>query len=249
MVFKGLSINIPQISLKELTSNPNTNISLLNILRDIGCFYLTDHGIPSSMIAQAFNASKEFFRYPDSLKSKITINKDHRGWLKQESNQYREILFFGPNYTNNEIYPDIPYKSYDLIANNQWPLFMNSLENNISPYYNSIQLIGDQLLSILAKELHLPSKFFNEYYKSPLIRAQLVYYPSNKLNHSFGVFPHTDNGVFTLLQTNNVSGLQFYHELSNKWINVPPIKDNFIINMVNYYPFGYVILLNQHYIV
>ena len=69
------------------------------------------------------NGLKQFFAFSSELKSQITINRDHRGWLDSTGSatgvkakmkytnvtDFKEVLFFGPDFQPND--PDIGQKA------------------------------------------------------------------------------------------------------------------------------------------
>jgi len=67
-----------------------------------------------------------------------------------------------------------------------------------------------------------------------LARGQLVYYPpstaGDEAEERFGVAPHTDFGVLTLLLQDNSGGLQVQNK-SVDWIDAPPISGTLVCNI------------------
>ena len=66
-----------------------------------------------------------------------------------------------------------------------------------------------------------------------MARGQLVYYPVSTNNDEkeqrYGVAPHTDFGVLTLLYQDNSGGLQIKSKVDG-WIEAPPIEGTLVCN-------------------
>ena len=46
-------------------------------------FYISNHGIESALMEQAFAVAKAFFELPESEKQAVAVDKNQRGWLAQ----------------------------------------------------------------------------------------------------------------------------------------------------------------------
>ncbi|MDG2284236.1 MAG: 2OG-Fe(II) oxygenase family protein, partial [Alphaproteobacteria bacterium] len=66
-------------------------------------------------------------------------------------------------------------------------------------------------------------------------RASLVYYPAQDEGlgeDQFGVGPHTDFGVLTVLCQDSVGGLQV-QDINGDWVQAPPIESTLIVNVAD----------------
>ncbi|MBT5430149.1 MAG: isopenicillin N synthase family oxygenase, partial [Rhodospirillaceae bacterium] len=60
-----------------------------------------------------------------------------------------------------------------------------------------------------------------------------VYYPTQSEimgEDQFGVGPHTDFGVLTVLSQDHIGGLQVL-DLNGDWVHAPPIEDTLVVNV------------------
>ncbi len=83
--------------------------------------------------------------------------------------------------------------------------------------------------------LGLAENYFLKTSDAPLSRASFVYYPPQQKEmgaRQFGVGPHTDFGVLTVLCQDNVGGLQV-ENLDGDWIEAPPIEGTLIVNVAD----------------
>ncbi|MEP2707608.1 MAG: 2OG-Fe(II) oxygenase family protein [Roseibium sp.] len=89
-------------------------------------------------------------------------------------------------------------------------------------------------MAVVAVSLEKPSDFFDDAYANPLARGQLVYYPASteadEAEERFGVAPHTDFGVLTVLLQDESGGLQVQAK-SGDWIEAPPIPGTLVCNI------------------
>ena len=98
--------------------------------------------------------------------------------------------------------------------------------------YQGIAEAGDLLLQGVALSLGAPRDFFRPHYIKPLQRTQAVWYPRQSFDlgeDQFGVAPHTDFGLITLLWQDNSGGLEVLHR-SGDWIAAPPVEGTLVVN-------------------
>ena len=207
---------------------------------DHGFFYISGHGIPAELLAQAFSVAQGFFALPETAKATVAVNTDQRGWMAQGMSQLagasthdlKEVFFWGTETAADD--PDLR-AGKPLVALNQWPCdVFPQLETDLRPYYDALCGVARDVMAAVAVSLDQPADFFDRYYEKPLARGQLVYYPpstaEDEVEERFGVAPHTDFGVLTLLLQDNRGGLQVQSK-SGDWIEAPPIPGTLVCNI------------------
>ena len=205
-----------------------------------GFFYISGHGIDQPLIDQAFEVSKSFFAQPTKNKETVAVNTHQRGWMAQgmshlagaKTHDLKEVFFWGTQTNADD--PDIQ-AGKPLVAVNQWPTeVFPSLEVELLPYYNAVCAVARHIMSAIAVSLEQPADYFTACYETPLARGQLVYYPPSTAEHEaegrYGVAPHTDFGVLTLLLQDDSGGLQVRSK-SGEWIEAPPIEGTLVCNI------------------
>jgi len=205
-----------------------------------GFFYISGHGIDQRLLDQAFTVSKAFFAQPTNKKESVAVNTHQRGWMSQgmshlpgaKTHDLKEVFFWG-----TETKPDDPdvQAGKPLVAVNQWPTeAFPRLKAELLPYYDALCTVARSIMASIAVSLDQPAEYFNACYKTPLARGQLVYYPPSTAAHEaegrFGVAPHTDFGVLTLLLQDNSGGLQVQNKFGD-WIEAPPIDGTLVCNI------------------
>lgn len=203
-----------------------------------GFFYICGHGIDPHLIKQAQNVASDFFDQPEAIKASITVDQNQRGWMATgmaklegaKTHDLKEVFFWGTEIAQND--PDL---GKPLIAANRWPEeTWPRLRKELTPYYDAVCETGDKLLAALAHSLGQPTDFFKAKYEKPLARGQLVYYPVSTIGDEseqrFGVAPHTDFGMLTLLLQDDNGGLQV-RDKSGEWIEAPPIPGTIVCNI------------------
>ena len=201
----------------------------------LGFIYVTGHGIPQDLITRARETAFGFFRADPAAKEQVRVSGAHRGWLAQ-----------GGAKMQGDAKPDLKESfiwgwaggvadGHALRGDNRWPDFLPGLEAVSMAYFEAAHHIAHHLMEGFALGLDLPRDFFVRTADRPLSRASYVYYPSQPPEmgaDQFGVGPHTDFGVLTLLCQDDVGGLQV-QGLDGEWVHAPPVPGSLIINVAD----------------
>ena len=100
-------------------------------------------------------------------------------------------------------------------------------------YFARVHEVAHHLMRGFAFGLGLDENFFLRTAGAPLSRASYVYYPQQPADmgeDQFGVGPHTDFGVLTVLCQDSVGGLQV-EDIEGNWIQAPPIEGSLVVNV------------------
>jgi len=207
---------------------------------DHGFFYISGHGIAPETITKAFAVACDFFALPDQDKGTVAVNTDQRGWMATgmshlqgaKTHDLKEVFFWGTETAADD--PDV-LANKPLVAVNQWPdVVFPRLHADLRPYYDAVCDVARQVMKAIAVSLDQPADFFDRMYDRPLARGQLVYYPpssdDDEAAERFGVAPHTDFGVLTLLLQDQSGGLQVRSKAGH-WIEAPPIEGTLVCNI------------------
>jgi len=230
---------IPVIDIAPLRdgSDPMTVARALHAAsRDIGFIYVRGHGIPASAIETARETAFRFFRAPEEDKATVAVTSSHRGWLARGGARMqddarpdlKESFIWGYQDELGRIPADHPLRGPNL-----WPEFLPDLEIAAMSYFGHVHKVAHHLMRGFALGLGLVPEFFLRTASRPLSRASFVYYPPQDAamgEDQFGVGPHTDFGVLTVLCQDAVGGLQV-QTLDGEWVHAPPIEDALVVNV------------------
>ncbi len=204
----------------------------------LGFIYIKGHGIPDAVIDAARQAAFAFFRADDQQKAAVKVSARHRGWLaaggaKMQDDakvDLKESFIWGYQDDTGEL-PD----DHELRGPNQWPGFLPEMEAKAMAYFDHAHRVAHILMRGFALGLDLKEDFFLRSADKPLSRASFVYYPPQTEDagpDQFGVGPHTDFGVLTVLCQDNVGGLQV-EDINGEWIQAPPIPGTLLVNVAD----------------
>ncbi len=231
--------SIPVIDISPLRDGSNPVAvaqALLAASQDPGFIYISGHGIPDDVITTARARAFDFFRSPENEKRRYTISDKHRGWLSRGGAKMqddiaadlKESFIWGYQDDNGDTPSD-----HQLRGPNLWPDFVPAMEAGALAYFNHADRVARYLLQGFALGLSLEKDFFLHNSEIPLSRASFVYYPGQSAQSGkpvFGVGPHTDFGLLTVLCQDDVGGLQV-ENLNGDWIEAPPIPGTLVVNV------------------
>ena len=201
-----------------------------------GFIYIRGHGIPDTVIDAVRNCALDFFHHTEADKNSVLISPQHRGWLRRGASKMQDDLEADLKESFLWGYEDETGKTiqdHPLRGANQWPDFMPEMRSVAMAYYHHAHRVAVELMRGFAIGLGLDREFFLQHCSRPLSRASFVYYPPQsrkKDANLFGVGPHTDFGVLTVLCQDAVGGLQVQN-IRGEWIPAPPIPGTLVVNV------------------
>ena len=232
---------IPVVDISSLRdgSDPETVAAELHAAsQGLGFIYIKGHGIPDAAIENARRTAMAFFALPAAQKSGVSVTAKHRGWLggggaKMQDDakpDLKESFIWGFQDDKGVTPEDHPLRG----ANN-WPDFMPEMQRDAMAYFHHAHDVAHHLMRGFAIGLNLDPDFFLQSASNPLSRASFVYYPEQPETagaDQFGVGPHTDFGVLTVLCQDDVGGLQV-QDVNGDWVHAPPIDGTLIVNVAD----------------
>ena len=233
------AIPVIDISLLRDGSDPLSVARKLHAAsQSLGFIYVSGHGIPEASIAAMRSLGLDFFRSTIKEKETVKISNSHRGWLatggakmgdKQKAD-LKESFIWGLQDEDGHTVED-----HSLRGQNQWPTFLPALQTTAMEYFERAHEVAHHLMRGFALGLDLDENFFLQTASRPLSRASLVYYPAQPEElgeDQFGVGPHTDFGVLTVLCQDSVGGLQV-EDVNGEWLQAPPIDGTLVVNVAD----------------
>ena len=210
-----------------------------NACRDTGFFLVSGHGIPQSLINDAFKAADDFFALPTEVKAASDIRKsrNNRGWSaegtenlddsKPDQVDRKEAFNIGL-----ELADDDPRMGQPFRGPNNWP-DLPGFRDTMLAYFNAVHQLGIDLHHAIALDLDLPEDYFDPFLDEPLATLRMLHYPAgDPAPGTIGAGEHTDYGSITVLMGDGEPGLQVKPR-GKDWIDVPAIPGAFIINIAD----------------
>ncbi|MEO0822935.1 MAG: 2OG-Fe(II) oxygenase family protein [Pseudomonadota bacterium] len=238
---KVLGAEIPVIDIAPLRdgSDPRGVAAALHAAsQGLGFIYITGHGVEDGVIAAARAAAYRFFRADPAEKAAVRVSGSHRGWIAQGGAKMqddakadlKESFVWGWQDAAGATPED-----HALRGANRWPGFLPEMEPAAMAYFHGAHDVAHALMRGFALGLDLAPEFFLRSADRPLSRASFVYYPAQPESagaDQFGVGPHTDFGVLTVLCQDDVGGLQV-QDARGEWVHAPPVPGSMIVNVAD----------------
>ena len=237
--------------LRDRTDSAAVGAELARAATEVGFLYVRNHGVDPGLVERARGTALEFFRLPEEAKREAGTNQFHHGYLKPGSTKMyddarldlKESFNWGieldtgsgggsngepGNGPNADAMPTNP-----LLGPNVWPAAMPELKTCVYPYFEAASACAEDLLRGFALGAGLDADHFIRLRDRPVSRGSLQYYPpqpEGAEEDQFGVAPHTDFGVLTVLCQDRIGGLQIQRR-NGEWAAMPPIPGTLVVNI------------------
>lgn len=234
---------IPVIDISPLLAGDMSPASLIGqACRDVGFFYITNHGVPQTVIDEVYLQAKRFFNLPLAEKEKYAIEKSfcHRGWFRlggenldpvhqKQMGDFKEGFKIGRDLPmdHERVKAGLPLHGPDI-----WP-DLSGWQNVMQDYYDRMVTLGTLLLRAFAVALHLPANYFENWLDVPMTTLGPLHYPAQtgRITQALlGAGAHTDYGCLTLLHQDDAGGLQVQAK-DGRWLEAPPIPGTLVVNI------------------
>lgn len=193
----SLPQTLPIISLKSTTLNDD----IYKACKEVGFFYLTDHGIPSAFLNEILRLSRQFFlEAPEAEKTKIQRKSvkeggdGARGYQVLNENvtkgkrDYHEAVDFYRDWddhldreirgttVSNTIMDGLPPHKF-LRGPNLWPGYPSSLKEMLQEYMEVCQKVGTAVVKAMGAALGEGDVFVNATRNSFWVMRMIGYPP------------------------------------------------------------------------
>ena len=207
--------------------------------RDVGFFYLINHGINSQLLQNVQSITQAFFALPDAQKQQVSmIHSPHfRGYNRagveytREQRDQREQFDIGAERAALALQAGDPAWKR-LQGPNLWPEALPQLRPVIHAWQQAMTGVALRLLRAFARSLSLPADAFDALYGThPNEHVKLIRYPGQAATASQqGVGAHKDSGFLTFLLQDDQPGLQVEVTPDN-WVDAVPKPGAFVVNI------------------
>ena len=206
----------------------------------VGFFYVRNHGIDPAVRDAALAAAMRFFALPSEVKSRVAVDRRHRGFLgaggakmhETARADLKESFNWALELAGND--PDVRSGDRPLLGPNNWPDDdLPDLRPSLYAYYLAACDCGRDLMRAFAVGIGADEAFFAPHFTRPIARGSALYYPPQPPQmgaEQFGVGAHTDYGCLTLLWQDTVGGLQVRGR-DGDWVAAHPIPGTLVVNV------------------
>ena len=214
--------------------------------REIGFFYIANHGVPQTLIDAQFEYARRFYALPFEAKMRLhmkrspsTAGYEPIGGQTLDS-QDASAEKAPPDlkesyYVAMELADTHPWAQKRMrgFGHNQWPDGLPGFREQTLAYQAAVRQVGNRVLAALALSLELPEDYFRPFYDMPGTTLRLLRYPPHPqaaAANQLGAGAHTDWGGVTVLAQDELGGLEV-RNVEDQWIAATPIPGTFVINL------------------
>jgi len=237
------SANLPVLDFALLNGSARQRQAFLSQLsqaaRDIGFFYLINHGVDAALQQQVQQVAQQFFALDEAEKAQVAMaNSPHfRGYNRPGSEitrsqpDLREQFDIGAEREALMLDASSPVW-LRLQGPNQWPAALPELKSSLIRWQQEMTQMSLRLLRAFAAALELPDDAFDPLFgDKPNEHIKLIRYPGQPASASQqGVGAHKDSGFLSFLLQDHQPGLQVEVE-PDRWIDAVPIAGAFVVNI------------------
>ncbi len=234
-------IDIGGLRSPDRTDQQDVAAALREACRFNGFFYIRNHGVPEPLIAAVFAEAERFFALPaaqkaDVDKAKSPANRGYEPLAGQTLEagappDLKEGFYIGPEIAADD--PRVLAGKFNQ-GPNQWPAGVPDFRSTMERYFSEMLALGTCLMGGLALSLELAEDHFATFCREPIATLRLLHYPPQPATAApgqKGAGAHTDFGGLTLLQQDDVGGLQVWDQASGGWIHADPVPGTYVVNL------------------
>ena len=233
---------LPVLDLARYTSSAERDAFLADLrhaARDIGFFYLINHGVDDVLQDAVQREARRFFALTESQKEQVAmIHSPHfRGYNRAASEITRGQPDWREQFDIGAERPALLLSDSDprwrrLQGPNLWPEALPTLKPALLEWQRAMTSMALRLLRAFAEALQLPADAFDALYGSkPNEHIKLIRYPGQHATQSAqGVGAHKDSGFLSFLLQDEQKGLQV-EVAPDRWIDAAPRAGSFVVNI------------------
>ncbi|KAF9774414.1 hypothetical protein IL306_007585 [Fusarium sp. DS 682] len=208
--------------------------------REIGFFYLINHGVDEKYAEGALEQAKRFFALPEEKKMDVFT-----GLVPNEYVGYHPMKCYNRNGWKHQDLSEAFNWSYDPKEDPEavegceasvsiWPSDVPGFREGLYAYHTQLLRLARQLTRIFALALHLPENSFDEYIRKPEAGMRILHYPeqSHSADDQNGIGAHTDVECFTMVTQDSAGGLEVLSK-DGTWVKANPISGSLVVNIAD----------------
>lgn len=216
-----------------------TSRRIAEACESVGFFAVTNHGIATSQLDAMRSLVARVFDIDEGDKHRQAITRDnYRGFVP--------LGFFTPNRDDpNAPAPD-QYEAFKLhwecppnhparqhcpiYGSNRWADHVPDMADTVLDYWDSCDRLSATLLDAFAVSLGIDGPGLRALFAAPVTNMTLLHYPPTEPNDGdYGIHPHKDTNVITILHPDPVGGL-FVRSRAGEWLEATCPPEALLIN-------------------
>ncbi len=230
---------VPIVDITELRADSNSAAAkdaigkIAEACRSWGFFQITNHGIPAAMIDDVWEQTHRFFSLPIEDKLAVLRTRDNPwGFYHNELTK---------NQRDKKQVFDFTREGQDPIygKSNRWPVDQARFKFTMQAYFDACTELSLKLLEAFCIGLDLPADFmYGDFASNHTGFLRLNYYPvhdpiegasdEHQPVADLGIHHHTDAGALTVLNQDEIGGLQVHR--NGYWYDIQPVAGAIVIN-------------------
>ena len=226
---------VPTVSLAQEAVDPDAFAQALGgSFERYGFAIVSDHGVPTEIIAEAERQAKLFFALPEEVKR--AYHQPGKGGARgytpfgietakdAKAHALKEFWHVG-----RELPEGHPFA--DMMAPNLWPDELKDFRKAELALFDALNAAGARLLRAIARYLRLAPDFFEDTVRDGNSVLRLLHYPPMGADGpSIRAGAHEDINTITLLLGAEEAGLQLLDRDGN-WLPVQPKEGELAVNV------------------
>ncbi|GLJ26767.1 hypothetical protein SUGI_0521770 [Cryptomeria japonica] len=220
----------PLLDLQLLRSPQSSSQCAQNIIKacsEWGIFQAINHGVSLDLIQQMHTQTNTLFSLPFEVK-KNTLSREMFPYMwgtpigvEVKNCNWMESFLISPHSYNFQA-----AASFDGIQ----PTDLSLLSLTLQEYGRAMSKLGCELLGVLSSEMGLSPSYYSDCFSTADSFIKLNrYLTCTRPEAVYGLEPHTDSGLLTIIHQDQVGGLEILRE--GNWIGIKPRADALVINV------------------
>lgn len=228
---------VKTLSLEHSRSNDTRTAFIRDLrssLESTGFVRITDHGLDSNTLSQAYSLIKQLFDQPLATKSKYQLEqlglRGYTGFAKerakgQTAGDLKEFWHIG-----KDLEPDSAY--INRYPENLWPHEISNFEPAFKSLFLRLEEIALELLKAIGEGFGMPPDYFPQLVNDGNSVLRLIHYPAVEgmdTVNQMRAAAHADINLMTLLVGATDSGLQLLDKEGN-WVDVETNQHEIVVD-------------------
>ena len=230
-------VDVTTLTTRATAASHDAGHELYSALSSVGFAILVGHGIDDEVIADMRAAVRDVFDAPREILARDTVVKgNYRGYVplgyftpnsgKGKGDQYEAWKLHHETSINDPI-----RQRCNLYGPNVWPRIDADVRGRTMRYWDAANRLCDSLVVALCEAMGIDARTILDAMSNPLTNMTLLNYPpTDPQPDTWGIHPHKDFNVLTVLAHDPVGGLEV-RTRDDQWIDASCPQDGLVLNV------------------